>query len=93
MKVDRKQMLVLEKDNNGIYQQVMKDVYECEDIEKRVCKNCKWRDEEGHDCQNSKIKEGVSGERKDDELVYSFPEGGGFWVGENFGCVHWEEKE
>ena len=28
----------------------------------------------------------------EDHLVYDYYEGGDFWVGENFGCVHHESK-
>ena len=28
---------------------------------------------------------------EDDSLVYSYDEGGWFWVGPNFGCIHWRE--
>lgn len=27
-----------------------------------------------------------------DALVYSYDEGGRFWTGPNFGCIHWEAK-
>lgn len=29
----------------------------------------------------------------DDSLVYSYDEGGVFYVGDNFGCVHWTTKK
>ena len=59
------------------------------------CKTCKYRDEEGV-CTSVKITElytwdsSVTDEQKKDMLIYSYEEGGYFWVGEEFGCVHHE---
>ena len=52
------------------------------------CKTCAWRDASGHCLNEDKIMEGGGNEKPDDSLVYSYYEGGGFWVGERFGCVH-----
>lgn len=56
------------------------------------CETCRWRDDKGF-CRNEKLTEdeGQNGDWKDDALIYSYSEGGGFWVGPRFGCVHWEE--
>jgi hypothetical protein len=61
------------------------------------CGSCKWRNKDGY-CECPKIYEEYNcppGEkiRGDDHLVYSYHEGGRFWVGENFGCVHGRERE
>ena len=64
----------------------------------KLCKNCKWRDEGGFCVNEGKIYEdgygrgGRDSSTSDDCLIYSFYEGGDFWVGENFGCVHFKEK-
>lgn len=70
------------------------------------CKTCKFRNEDG-DCTNEKISDNGEYhtyiceddedkiEREDkikDMLLYSYNEGGSFYVGEEFGCVHYEEK-
>ena len=54
-----------------------------------VCGTCKHRDADGH-CQNDKLAENWWHEEdgKADMLIYDYIEGGGFWVGELFGCVH-----
>ncbi|MFA6396902.1 MAG: hypothetical protein WCW84_13140 [Sulfurimonas sp.] len=69
------------------------------------CKTCGFRDKEGV-CHNSKLADNVSWygsyddteeEQKEhdikvrDMLLYSYDEGGSFFVGENFGCVHHEK--
>ena len=60
----------------------------------KICKNCKWR--EDRVCMNDgKIHEKDYEKRdnaNDDHLVYSYYESGGFEVGDNFGCVHFEEN-
>ena len=59
------------------------------------CKNCKWRDPNGH-CQNDeRLHENDYEHRGDtsDHLVYSYSESGWFWVGPEFGCVHFEEAQ
>lgn len=55
------------------------------------CKTCRLRTDDGY-CTSLKIREDDFGAapKLDDELVYSYYEGGSFWVGQNFGCVHWE---
>jgi hypothetical protein len=37
-------------------------------------------------CESPKIGEGI--EHEPDSLVYSYMEGGSFWTGPMFGCVH-----
>ena len=58
------------------------------------CGTCKYRNELKV-CTNDNLTEGYGGSdnETDDMLVYSFQEGGWFSVGENFGCVHHEEKQ
>ena len=63
------------------------------------CADCEYRDEQGY-CLHPKICEGggyVGGERErpenQDQMIYDYDEGGSFWVGPNFGCVHFKEKE
>ena len=47
----------------------------------------------GRFCTSLKLSEYVFGEYKPDMLIYDYNEGGLFWVGPKFGCVHHEEKE
>jgi len=64
------------------------------------CKTCKWHkedpksngwEEQGRDCTCPKIREDEGNDSyEDDALVYSYPEGGYFWTGDNFGCIHHE---
>jgi hypothetical protein len=57
------------------------------------CETCKWRSEGGYCENNEKILEGDHWEKnKEDQLVYSYQEGGSFWVGPKFGCVHHENR-
>jgi len=65
---------------------------------KKICKNCSWRDATGHCNNTDKIFESdyyslEKDKSKDDYLEYSFDESGGFYVGENFGCIHFKNKE
>lgn len=49
-----------------------------------------------HDCSNSHFKyTGDLSEPNSDDLSYSDYEGysAGFSVGEDFGCIHWKQKE
>lgn len=57
------------------------------------CVSCKFRDSDGI-CTNGKLDEShnYSGEQKKDMLIYSYTEGGTFWVGERFGCIHFTNK-
>ena len=54
-----------------------------------VCGTCKHRDADGR-CQSDKLAEawGQDDAEKADMLIYDYSEGGGFWVGERFGCIH-----
>ena len=58
------------------------------------CITCLFRDKRGY-CKSEKLDEsfGQSEKEKKDMLIYSYSEGGGFWVGEYFGCVHHKEKD
>lgn len=55
------------------------------------CETCKHRDT-GGECRHPKLyEEGEyldNEECIDDHLIYSYSEGGTFWVGPKFGCVH-----
>lgn len=53
------------------------------------CKTCTKRDERGR-CKSEKLDEdyGQSEDKKIDMLIYDYNEGGGFWVGPEFGCIH-----
>jgi hypothetical protein len=54
------------------------------------CKTCRLRTDDGY-CTSPQIREDELGTvpKTDDELVYDYYEDGRFWVGPNFGCVHW----
>ena len=56
------------------------------------CKTCRYRDGNGF-CKNEKIAEEYCYDNndKDDMLIYSYNEGGGFKSGDNFGCIHHDE--
>jgi len=42
-------------------------------------------------CEDQKfLYEGGCGDNPDRSLTYEYPEGGGFFTGPNFGCVHQE---
>ena len=45
-------------------------------------------------CESPKIAEdwGQGHEEINDMLIYSYAEGGSFWVGPKFGCVHHKTK-
>ena len=45
----------------------------------------------GASCECPKLMENY-GEHAPDTLVYSYFEGGYFWTGPDFGCIHWEPK-
>jgi hypothetical protein len=60
-----------------------------------LCKDCKHRDDAGY-CGNNNLQEGTyyqDTEAAKAMLLYSYDEGGSFWVGPDFGCVHWEDKD
>lgn len=53
------------------------------------CGKCSFRDSDGY-CRSEKLSEDYGsciGDRSD-MLVYPYMEGGRFWVGPKFGCVH-----
>ncbi len=60
------------------------------------CKTCANRDEHGY-CRSPKLAERLNQRDEDKEsadmMLYDYYEGGGFWVGPEFGCVHHTEKE
>ena len=67
------------------------------------CKDCVWwskydrswannpGQEAGGYCNHGKIEESPVVYRPD-ALCYSYNEGGAFWTGPEFGCVHWEKR-
>jgi hypothetical protein len=64
------------------------------------CKDCRFREakEGGGDayyhCANlSAMAEDVGQEDTEAMLIYSYNEGGLFYVGPMFGCVHFEKRE
>lgn len=69
-------------------------------VESGHCRDCKWwvvTDDcwgpSDHRCRHAKICEsGKSREGETDALLYEYDEGGGFFPGPDFGCVHWEAK-
>lgn len=64
------------------------------------CKNCKYLDKSLSNgnkfaCKNSKLTSDSYDNKEynaDDSLIYQFDEGGDFFVGENFGCIHFDEN-
>ena len=48
--------------------------------------------ERGGYCLSRKIVEAGEEVQADDMLVYSYSEGGDFWTGPDFGCVHHANK-
>ena len=56
-----------------------------------TCSACRFRDEEGY-CRSEKMwEEGIAPEDRSDCLIYDYYEGGNFWVGPDFGCVHFQQ--
>lgn len=63
------------------------------------CKDCKFREAQPsplkankHLCTCPKLTSDSYDSKeyyKDDALIYEYDEGGGFYVGDRFGCVHW----
>jgi hypothetical protein len=58
------------------------------------CGDCIYRNATGY-CQNKKFREGWAEivAENSDMLLYEYSEGGGFWVGERFGCIHHAPKK
>ncbi len=58
-----------------------------------LCGQCKYRVRELCICRKlSEANVYPPPVDESDMLIYSYNEGGGFWVGEKFGCVHGEQK-
>lgn len=56
------------------------------------CKDCAHR-ADGY-CDSGKLVESFDEDcDSDDQMVYSYQEGGAFKVQDYFGCVHFKEKE
>lgn len=62
-------------------------------IEQRRCGTCRYR--KIGSCMNIKLAEdiGQSDFESQDMLLYEYEYHGDFWVGERFGCVHYESLE
>ena len=66
----------------------------------RTCSTCipwnegqyHWLNEDCMQCTSEKLVE-EQAEGQDDCLVYDYSEGGSFYTGPNFGCIHHEKKE
>lgn len=59
-----------------------------------LCKTCQYRNSDGY-CTSEKLSEDYSqsDDKRADMLIYDYSEGGGFWVGERFGCIHHSDKQ
>ena len=61
------------------------------------CKDCKFREkyyEGNYICRNyDKLDEDHGVGKDNDQLSYSYNEGGYFQVGDFFGCVHFKQRE
>ena len=61
------------------------------------CKDCKFREKmrDKFHCINKHIVEFYPHDDVDSNkcLIYSYDESGCFYVGEYFGCIHFEQKE
>jgi hypothetical protein len=61
------------------------------------CRTCRWwaADEPGCDpnclCEHPKLCNPRT-DQGSDALNYEYDEGGGFFTGPDFGCVHWEGR-
>lgn len=57
------------------------------------CETCLHRNDQGN-CKSPKLDEDDHdpSQQRDNMLLYSYTEGGSFWVGPQFGCVHHTPK-
>ena len=55
------------------------------------CKDCEFN--KLNRCENEKIDEDYGQEDREDMLIYDYTEGGGFSVGDMFGCIHFKHKD
>lgn len=67
-----------------------------------TCKTCAhWSDKPPYGrvdflhrtCECPKLQEDIYTDTPEDTLCYSYQEGGCFYAGPDFGCVHWIKKE
>ena len=67
----------------------------------KTCKTCKfWSDADEvsyksifRRCDHHKLKEDWGGKHSSDSMLYPYNEGGAFFAGPDFGCIHHEEEE
>ena len=61
-------------------------------MENKYCETCMFN--VGGYCTNVKLNDGFrfTDEESQDMLIYSYEEGGAFWVGPKFGCVHHKKE-
>ena len=57
-----------------------------------TCASCISRGADRHCTSDRLVEEYSDNDGRDDQLVYSYNESGGFQVGDNFGCIHWAPK-
>lgn len=72
-------------------------------METKTCKTCMFWSGEAlfgnpdrftqRECTHDKLREYYFADAADDDLVYPYQEGGSFYTGPNFGCVHHVKKE
>ena len=55
------------------------------------CKDCKFN--KSGRCENEKIDEDYGQDDRSDMLIYDYSEGGGFSVGDMFGCIHFKRVD
>lgn len=57
---------------------------------KKICKNCKWFGKDGLvSCDKISFERGADMFSNDSDAFYFEVN---FFVGDNFGCIHWEGK-
>ena len=94
---------IIKEDPRGITQSVTNNqILEYAKSQMR-CKNCKSYKKSymynytgsimNHFCNNDKLCEWICSDKSDDQLIYEYDEHGTFFPGENFGCIHFEDKE
>lgn len=86
----------LEEAKRSVEERYMEKVKEClisSPDDTRTCGTCRYRGHDGY-CTSDKLTErNWAPADTDDTLIYDYSEGGGFWVGENFGCIHYHKND